>query len=640
MPNSPDDRYWRDGRPTPIIRREPNVGERFWIDGSTFLEHTFEGVGSPGASLFDLRLEVTWSGVCPELPWDKAQEMAKQEEAVEETSTTVVEEVAAPDTESAVPSAMDDSPEAARLYSDACLLERHVEALLEAIRLRTQELKFAVPPDAIEVRSTLVALHMSPDYVSFDDYLSLLRAQIDIAEQLGTHDRLNTATAQAVGQLDAPISFYENQLTDHISEGSAWATQAKPLVKTLQTSKAIQNYLVNYRKFGINNTILNALGGKASLSDIVRECIPCLERALNIRFNPFKDFLAMLQAELDRRWNYIRGLWGALNGNKMNICDLAQFLNGMCLPDLYALLAMLAYYWLQLMQILKLNIWSLLWSLLQPLLSALLTNLVRLIDQFIHLLLGPIRCIISSIDREYAKIYNLTRAFQPEFWTKGPSATKPYSGEFSRWAQEQIVNPVFSGQTPIGAGLLELKRALQNAEGMLNAQIKRIRDAIKEALGLDADALGDSQGLFLVLRWLAMVIALIKAFIKFKQDGFKCGPDGKLAPGQYQTLVQYLEQTTRTPVRIVSDSANIDWWQQPFQNLSNIPPFEANQEREFLNQLLERLDQFLPPLPDLDEKFVIPAADIQVPDCVALRSQLDAERTSTWSKELDLLVSD
>lgn len=517
----------------------------------------------------------------------------------------------------------------ARLAESAALLEKHVDWFLGYLR-QVQGPAFPVPRDDTALQAALLALQVDQEVVRFDDYLDLLQLQIDLAAH-GSQAGLNETLIYAGGQIELVISFYEKQLQSTISEAAAWAMQAKPLIKTKYTASVIQDRLNSYRDFPVNNTVLEAMGGRVSLGDILRECIPCLERTLSLDgIRPLEQLLSLLQSEIDRRWNYIQGLWKIVNSREANICDLLNYLNSLCIPDLFALLAVLSYYWLQLTQLFQVNVWNLLWSLIQPLLQGILGNLASLLDQFIRLLLAPVECIITSIDREYAKLYNLAHAsWDPK---KGLTVNKPYDHTFEKWAHEQIVNPILYGRGEYGMGLLELKRALVNARDFVNSQFKRLADAIKEALGADADALATANGLFLLLRWLALIVGLVKAIIRFKQDGYRCGPEGPDRT-QQRVLADYLSDITGVPFLVEAGAPS----EPP---LVEVPSDQADSRNEVLRELLG-IGQGLAPLSG--RVLERPPAEFgpayTLPDCVARRSELDAAKAAAWAAELDALVS-
>lgn len=71
-----------------------------------------------------------------------------------------------------------------KLLNDLTKQQDYAEALLDAIAPYTTNLTFAVPISATEVRAALIALEMDPNQVSFQDYVTLLRFQLDAAIQV------------------------------------------------------------------------------------------------------------------------------------------------------------------------------------------------------------------------------------------------------------------------------------------------------------------------------------------------------------------------------------------------------------------------------------------------------------------------
>jgi hypothetical protein len=70
------------------------------------------------------------------------------------------------------------------LLSDLSKQEQYSEAIIENIKPYAIDLTFAVPESAIEIRAALIALDMNPEKINFQDYVELLRLQLDIAQQM------------------------------------------------------------------------------------------------------------------------------------------------------------------------------------------------------------------------------------------------------------------------------------------------------------------------------------------------------------------------------------------------------------------------------------------------------------------------
>jgi hypothetical protein len=71
-----------------------------------------------------------------------------------------------------------------KLLDDLAKQQIYAEAILDGIKPYAVNLTFAVPASSTEVRSALLALGMNPDKVSYEDYLRLLRLQLDISSQI------------------------------------------------------------------------------------------------------------------------------------------------------------------------------------------------------------------------------------------------------------------------------------------------------------------------------------------------------------------------------------------------------------------------------------------------------------------------
>ena len=434
-------------------------------------------------------------------------------------------------------------------------------------------------------------------------------------------------------QIATATTWYEGQLVQQPTPAAAYATQTKPILSIQYTTMVVSSNVGNFSNTPANDTILRAMNSNDPLSTILQDCIPCLGRILNIGdMNLMDDFLNLLEDEISKRWAYINSLWSSL-GTPFNICDLLNYFNSLCIPDLFALLAALSYYWIQLMSITKFSIWNILWSLVAPLLQSILAGLDALLQKFITLIMAPLDCIINSINHEYAKIYNLTHMSVSK--EKGFSLNNPYDNSFSKWANDNIKNPVLNGSSvTYGYGLLQLKDTAIGARNFVNAQLQRLRNSIKESLGVGSSSLNDAQGLFTILRWLSLVIGLVRAIIKFKQDGFSCNPDGFSEP-QYTTIIQYLTETTGLifetylPDDVITP---IEPW-IPDTDDPNAPIDDPTistgqiiQDAAFQSMGTEAI-----------AALTSQAGTVRLPDCIQVQNQLERAKVTDWQTALDAI---
>ena len=439
-------------------------------------------------------------------------------------------------------------------------------------------------------------------------------------------------------QISTATSFYELQLASSPTPAAAYATQTVPILNVQYTTVVVYDNVNNFSAAPVNNTILKAMNSSDPLATILQDCIPCLGRTLNLaNINPLDDFIILLEDEIAKRWAYINGLWQSM-GSSFNVCDLLNYFNSLCIPDLFALLAALTYYWVQLMSIFKLSIWNILWSLIQPLLQSILTGLDALLQKFIMLIMGPIDCIITSINHEYAKIYNLTN--MSASLDKGITLNHPYDNSFSQWAQANVRNPILNGSSyTYGMGLMQLRQYALDARNYINAQLLKLRNSIKEVLGINSGTLSESQGLFLVMRWLSLVIGLIRAIIKFKQDGFSCGAEGLSEP-QYLTLISYLQDATGMPFEIVPDTTDqiiTPWIPDTTNPDGNTTPGTPLTPNDYVNQVVQTaVFQSLDPETIADR--ISSGQAVSVPNCIQVRNQLERSKVADWQAALDAIT--
>jgi hypothetical protein len=452
---------------------------------------------------------------------------------------------------------------------------------------------------------------------------------------------MDNSLLYASGQSSTVTNWYEGQLSQKILDPAVFAFQTKPLLNVQYTAQSIGSTMGGFSSFPINNTVLKMLDGQDPLAVLITDCIPCLQRVLDLaNINPLGEFMTMLENELDKRWGYIQSMWNGLNAQDQNLCDLLNYLNSMCIPDLFALLAILSYYWLQLTKLFDINIYKLIWSIIAPFFQSILMSLDSLIQRFLKLIVAPVECIITSLDHEYSKLYNLGNMSWDS--KKGLTVNKPYDNTVEKWATDNITNPILQGKGPLGTGLLELKKGLTNARDYLNSQLKRLHDAIAEKLGADGSALDTSQGLFTYLRWLALVVGLVKAVIQFKQNGYQCGPDGITSP-QYYLIAQYIADNTGTPIQ-VTDSTVVSPGSEPVSDTSEIPVTPSDTVTPGITPsvidpvaLAQQLLAAAPAAAAIGTESTIAQGGYNLPDCVQVRDELERAKVAAWQTELDNL---
>jgi len=144
------------------------------------------------------------------------------------------------------------------------------------------------------------------------------------------------------------------------------------------------------------------------LNSLLQDCIPCDFRIASINaLNPFAGLIAMFEGDLIAKFTALISQFKQLLTNNDildDICSLLNFLNFQCIPDLFGMLSTLSMLMLKLADIKLLNPTGLFQGMLSAIFSPIFTGLAGLLDKYIQLILGPIDCIINSLDSQISKL--------------------------------------------------------------------------------------------------------------------------------------------------------------------------------------------------------------------------------------------
>jgi hypothetical protein len=208
-----------------------------------------------------------------------------------------------------------------------------------------------------------------------------------------------------------------------VKEEVALAMLTRSLVVAKTTAEAQRDALASYTEEGgatasdetstVDKEIRSALTRKKSKSNgdskqsILDECIPCLDRTLDIDLlAPLEDLLDDFENDLLDRFNTLNNIWKMLNSDDFysDICDLMDFFSYQCIPDLVAILSLLLWLWKSLLESFSIDINASLWSLIGMMMGPFLSGLESVIQQYIDMIMAPIDCIISSLLYQMSKI--------------------------------------------------------------------------------------------------------------------------------------------------------------------------------------------------------------------------------------------
>ena len=139
---------------------------------------------------------------------------------------------------------------------------------------------------------------------------------------------------------------------------------------------------------------------------LFQDCIAC-----DVRFPdptvPLGQLYGILANDMLSRYAaMLSGFRNLLTNNDINrdICNLLNFMNFQCLPDLYGLLSVLSMMALKLKDSVILNPATALLSLISPIFAPILSGISGLLDQYINMILRPIDCVIDSLTDRLAQL--------------------------------------------------------------------------------------------------------------------------------------------------------------------------------------------------------------------------------------------
>lgn len=171
------------------------------------------------------------------------------------------------------------------------------------------------------------------------------------------------------------------------------------------------------RIFGkeVVNTFTKIASGDDPAQTILDDCIPCLERSLDMDLMaPLEGLLDDLEADLQTRWSTLQNIADLLDSDDIydDICDLLDFFSFQCIPDLVAILSLLLWLYKSIISSFSLDINASLWTLLGMIMGPFFSTLESVIDQYIQMLMAPVDCIIDSLLYQMSKIPSLSTDYE------------------------------------------------------------------------------------------------------------------------------------------------------------------------------------------------------------------------------------
>jgi len=352
------------------------------------------------------------------------------ERKVEVTSPPVPEDV----TPDEVVSPADRTTDLITGYGDYVT---YINELLARIRVRALGLRYNVVAETEPgLYAALNALwEGGKTNVSYSDYVDALEFEASVSQEIIAKGEGGETSylEQLRGSAAAVSAGFEAKLLsdNNPQEEAGEALLSRPLIvaRTIAQSQS-----VNLQKFGssepedddndatveifgkeVVNTFTKIAAGDDPAQTILDDCIPCLERSLDMDLQaPLDTLLDDLEADLDTRWSTLQNIADLLDSDDIydDICDLLDFFSFQCIPDLVAILSLLLWYYKSLIASFSLDISGSLWTLLGMIMGPFFSSLESIIDQYIQMLMAPVNCIVDMLLYQMSKIPQLSKDYK------------------------------------------------------------------------------------------------------------------------------------------------------------------------------------------------------------------------------------
>lgn len=212
--------------------------------------------------------------------------------------------------------------------------------------------------------------------------------------------------------------------------------------------------------------------------ELFKNCIPCDLRKYNLdEINPLTGILDILEEDLlnnyTRLINQIKSLLSN-NDIRDDLCNLLNFLEFQCLPDLYGIISLLTALSSKLADTKLINFQGAFMQFLTPFFGPLLNGVNELLDKYIQLIMGPIDCVLDSLDTQLAKldvnsaIDEGTKARVSDILTRRSFLTR--KRDELRQRRKFLLEKDDSGNHINEPGVYEVKDRRANEEGIFERQ--------------------------------------------------------------------------------------------------------------------------------------------------------------------------
>lgn len=223
---------------------------------------------------------------------------------------------------------------------------------------------------------------------------------------------------------------------------------------TVQIGSMLQDSLANFDFSNWNN--IEVTGD--SIWRYFEGCLPCLDRIRNadklgdLFSIPFTNFYQNL-FDKNQFLNALRSMFD--DSFMKDICSLLQFLNFMCIPDLYAIWAALKALLYKFITSLNITITGIFSMLIGTILKTFFQKLLDLLMYYIDLILSPIQCVIDAM---YAQIMKLPNDKARNWATKFQGKATTWNYDIHKKAKQSI----YKGSRPSTQKYMEEDKAIFN----------------------------------------------------------------------------------------------------------------------------------------------------------------------------------
>jgi hypothetical protein len=244
------------------------------------------------------------------------------------------------------------------------------------------------------------------------------------------------------------------------------------------------------------------------LARAVKECVPCGSRVIhNIDLNVSGQLIKALKDDFNFRFKTLDDLKNLLSNIDIygDFCQMASFLNFMCIPDLQrmivVLMAMLTDF-----SVNMLSVNGLLQALLAPFFTPVLMGINSLLDQLVQLVLSPLTCIITSIEQNITKL---------DVGALVGDTTLTSAKRNIDVKTQQTVLDIKQFQGGIRSGLMELHTMLNQGDALIRSKLNFYTQELSKFLGqwgaFDSRSVALSNRKIISIRLIGLIQAMIKA---------------------------------------------------------------------------------------------------------------------------------